>query len=54
VAPLPTGAAELLEARAAARDNKDFSASDRLRAELAALGVAVADTAEGQAWSLAR
>jgi len=54
VPALPAGAAELLAARAAARDNKDFSASDRLRAELAALGVAVADTPEGQAWSLAR
>ena len=31
---------------------KDFAASDRLRAELADLGVAVADTPEGQTWSL--
>jgi cysteinyl-tRNA synthetase len=53
-ATLPAGAAELLAARTAARDRKDFAASDRLRAELAGLGVAVADTAEGQAWSLAR
>jgi cysteinyl-tRNA synthetase len=53
-ATLPAGAAELLAARTAARDRKDFAASDRLRAELAGLGVAVADTAEGQAWSLGR
>ena len=51
---LPAGAADLLEARVTARGNKDFAASDRLRGELAELGVAVADTAEGQTWSLAR
>jgi cysteinyl-tRNA synthetase len=49
---LPDGAADLLEARIAARAEKDFAASDRLRAELADLGVAVADTPEGQTWSL--
>jgi cysteinyl-tRNA synthetase len=47
---LPEGAATLLEARATARAAKDFSTSDRLRDELAALGVAVTDTAEGQKW----
>ena len=36
------------DARAAARAAKDFAASDRLRDELAALGWAVRDTAEGQ------
>ena len=36
------------DARAAARVAKDFAASDRLRDELAALGWAVRDTAEGQ------
>jgi cysteinyl-tRNA synthetase len=51
---LPDGAAGLLEARVAARADKDFAASDRLRAELADLGVAVADTPEGQIWSLTR
>ena len=35
-------------ARAAARAAKDFAASDRLRDELAGLGWAVRDTAEGQ------
>ncbi len=49
---LPDGADALLEARAAARAAKDFAASDRLRDELAALGVAVQDTPAGQEWSL--
>ena len=47
-APLPEGAAELLERRAAARDARDFAASDALRDQLAALGVAVRDTPDGQ------
>jgi cysteinyl-tRNA synthetase len=51
VAALPDGAQELLDARAAARTAKDFAASDRLRDELAALGVAVKDTPGGQEWS---
>ncbi len=51
VAVLPPGAAELLERRAAARAARDFAASDRLRAQLAALGVAVRDTPTGQGWS---
>ncbi len=50
-AALPAGAPELLEERAAARAGKDFAASDRLRDELAALGVVVKDTADGQEWS---
>ncbi len=50
-AALPDGAQELLDARAAARAGKDFAASDRLRDELAALGVAVRDTPAGQEWS---
>ena len=49
-AALPAGAQELLDARAAARAGKDFAAADALRAELAALGLAVIDTAEGQTW----
>ena len=47
-APLPEGAAELLERRAAARAARDWAASDALREELAALGVDVRDTAAGQ------
>ncbi len=49
---LPEGAAALLEQRAAARAAKDFAASDRLRDELAALGVGVRDTPEGQQYDL--
>jgi cysteinyl-tRNA synthetase len=50
--PLPTGAAEILERRAAARERRDFAASDALRDELAALGVDVRDTPDGQAWTV--
>ena len=49
---LPEGAQALLTQRAEARSHKDFGASDRLRDELAVLGVAVKDTANGQEWSL--
>jgi len=49
---LPAGAQELLDARVAARAGKDWAGSDRLRDELAALGVAVADTKDGQDWTL--
>ena len=52
-ATLPARAAELLSAREAARAAKDWAASDRLRDELAALGVVVADSADGQTWRLA-
>ncbi|TME70915.1 MAG: cysteine--tRNA ligase, partial [Chloroflexi bacterium] len=45
---LPDGAAELLSARERARAGKDFSRSDQLRDELAALGVHVIDTPAGQ------
>ena len=50
-AELPAGAQQLLDERAAARAGKDFAASDRLRDELAGLGVAVKDTPGGQEWS---
>jgi cysteinyl-tRNA synthetase len=53
-APLPDGAAELLERRAAARAAKDFAASDALRDELAAIGVEVRDTPDGQRASATR
>jgi cysteinyl-tRNA synthetase len=49
---LPDRAAELLEARAKARANSDWPAADRLRDELAALGVSVSDTPDGQAWTV--
>jgi cysteinyl-tRNA synthetase len=51
---LPTGAADLLSAREAARARRDYAASDQLRDQLATMGVAVADTQDGQTWSLAR
>ncbi|GLW07469.1 cysteine--tRNA ligase [Microtetraspora sp. NBRC 13810] len=47
-APLPAGASALLEERERARAARDWTASDRLRGELAALGVRVTDTPEGQ------
>jgi cysteinyl-tRNA synthetase len=49
-ASLPDGAAALLEAREKARVAKDFATSDRLRDELAGLGVSVTDTVDGQSW----
>ncbi|MCW2681757.1 MAG: cysteine--tRNA ligase, partial [Frankiales bacterium] len=49
---LPDGAAALLGQRAEARASKDFAASDRLRDDLATIGVQVKDTKEGQQWTL--
>jgi cysteinyl-tRNA synthetase len=40
----------LLEARQAARAAQEWAASDRLRDDLAAMGVAVEDTRDGQRW----
>jgi cysteinyl-tRNA synthetase len=40
----------LLDARAAAREARDWAASDRLRDELAGHGIAVEDTRDGQRW----
>ncbi|MEU4722682.1 cysteine--tRNA ligase [Nonomuraea dietziae] len=48
---LPAGAGELLEQRARARQECDWAAADRLRDDLAALGVKVADTPDGQTWT---
>ena len=42
-----------LEARDTARSNKDFATSDAIRDRLVAAGIEVADTADGQKWSLA-
>ncbi|MDR2695441.1 MAG: cysteine--tRNA ligase [Deltaproteobacteria bacterium] len=44
---------KLLEKRKNARQNKDFAASDALRGELAALGIEVRDSPEGQQWDVA-
>jgi cysteinyl-tRNA synthetase len=49
-ADLPDGAQPLLDLRAAARASRDWSTSDRLREELAEMGVAVEDTPGGQRW----
>jgi len=40
----------LLDERVAARANRDWAASDRLRDELARRGIAVEDTRDGQRW----
>lgn len=50
---LPEGAEALLAERAAAREAKEFGASDALRDQLAAIGVIVRDTPTGQEWELA-
>ena len=47
---LEPAAVALLDERAAARAARDFAASDRLRDELAELGVTVEDTRDGQRW----
>ncbi len=51
---LPEGAAALLDQRAAARAAKEWARSDKLRDELARLGVAVEDTRDGQRWRVVR
>ena len=51
-AALPDGAAELLEQRRLARRNKEWARSDELRDRLAALGIKVEDTKDGQRWTV--
>jgi cysteinyl-tRNA synthetase len=51
---LPERAHELLDQRAAARAAREWQTSDRLRDELAALGVTVEDTRDGQRWRMTR
>lgn len=53
-AALPKGAAELLEQRRIARSNKAWARSDELRAQLAAIGVKVEDTRDGQRWTVVK
>jgi cysteinyl-tRNA synthetase len=43
-----------IEARNAARARKDFKESDRIRDELAAMGVVIKDSKEGTTWEIAR
>ena len=45
---------KLIEARTAARARKDFKESDRIRDELAAMGVVIKDSKEGTTWEIAR
>jgi cysteinyl-tRNA synthetase len=44
----------LIAARTAARARKDFAESDRIRDELAAMGVLIKDSKEGTTWEVAR
>jgi cysteinyl-tRNA synthetase len=44
----------LISDRTAARARKDFKESDRIRDELAAMGVAIKDSKEGTTWEVAR
>ena len=54
ITELPHGAAELLAERASARAARDFATSDLLRDKLAALGVEVRDTPNGQETTIRR
>ena len=51
---LSTRVETLLDVRAAARARKDFKESDRIRDELAAMGVVIKDSKEGTTWEIAR
>jgi len=57
-APAPSIPAEEIESRIAARNAarkaKDFAESDRIRDELAALGVVLKDSKDGTSWEVAR
>ena len=44
----------LMEQRVAARARKDFKESDRIRDELAAMGIVIKDSKEGTIWEIAR
>jgi cysteinyl-tRNA synthetase len=43
-----------LAQRTAARERKDFAASDQIRDGLAALGISIEDTAQGPRWSISQ
>ena len=47
---ISTDQKELIAQRAAARDNKDWAASDKLRDELLQQGIELKDTKWGQVW----
>jgi cysteinyl-tRNA synthetase len=44
----------LISDRTAARARKDFKESDRIRDELAAMGVVIKDSKDGTTWEIAR
>jgi cysteinyl-tRNA synthetase len=44
----------LIVSRTAARARKDFKESDRIRDELAAMGVVIKDSKDGTTWEIAR
>lgn len=44
----------LIDARAAARASKNFQESDRIRDELAGMGVVLKDSKDGTTWEIAR
>lgn len=44
----------LIDARKVARANKNWAESDRIRDELAAMGVVLKDTKDGTTWEIAR
>ena len=44
----------LIDARTAARKAKNFAESDRIRDELAAMGVVLKDSKDGTTWEIAR
>jgi cysteinyl-tRNA synthetase len=49
---LPDGAEQLIADREQARADRDFAAADRLRDQLAAMGVEITDTRSGPTWRL--
>jgi len=44
----------LIDARIAARKAKNFTEADRIREELAAMGVVLKDSKDGTTWEIAR
>ena len=53
-ASTPKQVDSLISDRTAARARKDFKESDRIRDELAAMGVVIKDSKEGTTWEIAR
>ena len=51
---LPPGASEKIEARERARGDRDWASADRIRAELAEIGIEVIDTPQGTRWLVGR